>query len=122
MAGMLGIFAVNALLLAVLAYRVRAISRVAAVLREEAEALRSAPYDAPAELDRLSASAQRPLIVIDILNALELAAQQSWFADKFGSLAPEGIRRLVFKRALEMTELELLKHGVKGQVRIHRGA
>lgn len=121
MSGLSVIVVLNLVILGALAWRLRALARASRVLGAEVEQLRSLPFDAPPDLERLAGSAARPVIVIDILNALELAARESWFADKFGALAPGAIRKLVFDRALEITRQELLKHGVEAQLSLHRG-
>lgn len=62
----------------------------------------------------------RTLICIEILNPLELAAKESWFADKFGSVSPSLIKKLVHDQALKMTHQHLAAHGAHAEVHLHR--
>jgi hypothetical protein len=112
--------AINAAMLAVLLWRLRALKTLTQSLTAELEALRCLPHDEAPELALRLGSGQRPVLVMDILNPMELATQQSWFADKFGSLAPGMISKLVYQQAVKMTIIEMQKHGVQAQVSVHR--
>ncbi len=111
----------NLLLLAWLGWRLRRLSRLGRLLGEELDSLRQQPHDAAPDLDRLLGSGERPLVVLDILNPMEVAARQSWFADKLGSLAPPLIRKIVFDETLKQVRAEVGKYGVRAQVWVHRG-
>ncbi len=112
---------VNLPVLGVLAWRLKRLSRLGRLLGEELDSLRQQPHDAAPDLDRLLGSGERPLVVLDILNPMEVAARQSWFADKLGSLAPPLIRRIVFDETLKQIRAEVGKYGVRAQVWVHRG-
>ncbi len=112
---------VNLPVLGLLAWRLKRLSRLGRLLGEELDSLRQQPHDAAPDLDRLLGSGERPLVVLDILNPMEVAARQSWFADKLGSLAPPLIRRIVFDETLKQIRAEVGKYGVRAQVWVHRG-
>lgn len=64
---------------------------------------------------------ERPLLLsIEILNPMQVAAQQSWLANAFGSLTPGLVRRIVYERAQDIVRQEVLKHGLEAEVRLHR--
>ena len=67
------------------------------------------------------AGAGRQVISIEILNPLELAANESWFGDKLGSLTPELLRRIVNERTVKDLRQQLQSHGVKAEVQLLRG-
>lgn len=74
----------------------------------------------PAEFRKLLASGgPTELISIEILNPMELAAQQSRLASTLGSLTPSLVRRIVHNEAIKIVRQELEKHGAKAQVRFH---
>jgi len=63
--------------------------------------------------------AHKALLSVEILNAAQLAAQESRFADVLGSLTPQLLRRLVYQQTAEIMRAELVKHGVQAEVRLH---
>ncbi len=73
------------------------------------------PADAAALLPRGGA----PLISVEILNPIELAARESRFAGPLGAVVPGGIRRRVYERTAQILQDELLKSGVQSEVRTH---
>jgi hypothetical protein len=74
---------------------------------------------APAALAVLGRS---PLISVEILNPMELAAKESPLAKAFGSLTPELVRREVYKVVYERLCTQLQEQGVVAEVRLHDGA
>lgn len=112
------------------------LQRQAAALRAEAGQLRAADQSiddligqvvvegtknqATVDADLDPVTEPRTLICIEILNPLELAAKESWFADKFGSLSPALIKKLVHSQAVKITHEHLAAHGAHAQVKIHR--
>lgn len=74
------------------------------------------------DIDELLGQGTREVIAIEILNPMELAAKESWFADKFGSLTPALIRKIVISRTLDMLGPQLESYGVKANVSLHRAA
>ncbi len=59
------------------------------------------------------------LLSIEILNPVQLAAQESRFADALGSVSPGLLRRIVHQRTAEILRGELVKYGVQAEVRLH---
>jgi HAMP domain-containing protein len=59
-----------------------------------------------------------PLLSIEILNAAEVAARQSWAARTFGALVPRMIVREVASRAAEQMSRQLTAQGVEAEVRV----
>lgn len=112
----------NAALLGYLGWRLHRLRKLARVLGDELELLRHQPYDEAPDLEKLLGSGQRPLVTLDILNPMEVAAQQSWFVDKFGALAAPVVRRIVYEQTASMLRDQLGEHGVRAQVRLHRAA
>lgn len=112
----------NAALLAWLVRRFLVLQQEARLLRTKLEEIAMVPFDRPADLQQVLGSGDRRVLVMEILNPLQLAAQQSWFADKLGSLAPPLIRKLVYEETAKIMRTELQKYGVEGQLEVHRAA
>lgn len=70
----------------------------------------------------LAALGRAPLISVEILNTMELAAKESALAKAFGSLTPELVRREVYKQFYQRLCLQLQEQGVVAEVRLHDGA
>ncbi len=112
---------VNVAIVAFLIFQLRRLRAAYRVLQAETAGLVRAAEAVPPNLeDQVAAPAQR-LIGINILNPMELAAQESWFAETFGGLAPPLIHKLVYERASKIVETKLQEHGVVAEVTIHRG-
>ena len=60
-----------------------------------------------------------PIITIEILNAVEVAAQSSVIGGLIGRFAPDTIQRLVVRRTAETMRSQMTDHGVEVQVRVH---
>ena len=58
------------------------------------------------------------LLTIEILNPVELARKESWFAGAFGSLTPTLLRRIVYARTLVIMQEQLLQFDVKADVQL----
>ena len=113
---------VNACVLVALLWRIARLARYSRVLHSELELLRQKPHDEAPDLDAFLGKGPRRLLVLDILNPMEVAAQQSWFADKLGSLAAPLIRKIVYDQTVIQIREEVAKYGVRAQVWLHRGA
>jgi hypothetical protein len=111
----------NLLALGLLCWRHWAAQRALAVTARQLEQLPVSQLSKP-ELSELLGKGSRDIIAIEILNPMELAAKESWFADRFGSLTPALIRRIVYARTLEIIGPQLDSFGVKADVRLHRAA
>lgn len=62
--------------------------------------------------------ALNPLLSIEILNAAEVAARESWAARRFGALVPRLIVREVAVRAATQMSRQLDAQGVEADVRV----
>jgi len=60
-------------------------------------------------------------ITIQLLNPMQLAARQSRFADRFGTLTPALIRRMVYQKAAVVVRQQLQDYGAEAEVAVHRG-
>lgn len=104
----------------VLWQRARTRARLAeaeARVTELAQAIEAAPI----ELRRKLGDSERPVIAVEILNHMELAASRYPLARTFGGLAPKLLRREVTKRAVRELHTTLEEVGVKAEVRVHDG-
>lgn len=119
---LVALLALNLLVLGVVLWRLAVLSRLNALLDTELKVLRQVPQDQSLDLDELLGRGKRTVIVMDILNPMEVAASQSWFADRFGSVAAPLIRRIVYDQAVKNIHREVAKWGVQAQVTLHRGA
>lgn len=107
--------------LGLLLWRQQGLLREAAATSVALGELPAAQLSAP-ELALLLGAGKREVIVIEVLNPMELAAKESWFAEKFGALTPELVRKIVHARTLEILGKQLESFGVKADVRLHRAA
>ncbi|MGB1581541.1 MAG: hypothetical protein ACPHER_08535, partial [Nevskiales bacterium] len=90
-------------------------------LRTRAESLDPEAAAPPPDIKEIYGDLRGGLLTIEILNPMELAAKESWFAGVFGSLAPSLLRRLVYKQAGKITQSMLADFGVDGELGIHHG-
>lgn len=91
-----------------------------AALEKQSQALAANLGSAPAAT---AAAAGKPMrITIEILNPVELARKESWFAGAFGSLTPTLLRRIVYARTLTIMEQQLLQFDVKADVQLQGDA
>jgi len=60
-----------------------------------------------------------PLISVAILNPMELAAKESELARRFGNLAPDLVRREVYKQIHQRLSKQLVEQGVVAEVTLH---
>ena len=67
------------------------------------------------------AAGQPMLLTVEILNPVELARKESWFAGAFGSLTPGLLRRIVYARTLKIMQQQLLQFDVKADVQLLGG-
>lgn len=98
-----------------------AVSNELMSLRSRAETLDPEAGAPPPDIKDIYNDLKGGLISIEILNPMELAAKESWFAGIFGSVAPAMLRKLVYKQASKITINMLKDFGVDGEVRIHHG-
>jgi hypothetical protein len=69
-------------------------------------------------IDARRTSPVHPLLAVEILNAGELAARESWAARRFGTLVPRIVGREVAARAAEQMAEQLAAQGVRADVRV----
>ncbi len=92
---------------------------VAVVLLGQARSLRERVAAARAEAAPPGVGSPfHPLIEVEILNAQELAARESWAARRFGALVPRLVRREVGARAAAQLAEQLAEQGVRAEVRV----
>lgn len=70
------------------------------------------------ELADPATAAITPAIRVDILNAQDLAARESWAARRFGTLMPRRVGREVAHRAAEQLADQLAAQGVRAEVTV----
>jgi hypothetical protein len=59
------------------------------------------------------------LIAVEVLNPMELALRDSRLARSFGSLAPELVRREVYREVSKRMAVQLQEQGVVADLKIH---
>jgi hypothetical protein len=111
---------INALALAALLWRQSRQRAELHTLQSHCEQLRVGMQTLPADAQALLGPERPLLLSIEILNPMQVAATQSWFASTFGSLTPGLVRRVVYERAVGIVRQEVLKHGLEAEVRLHR--
>lgn len=96
--------------------------RQARRLRERVTAFDGELRELEADVDGMPdvprAAPANPLIAVEILNAHELAARESWAARRFGTLVPRLVGREVAARAAQQLAEQLAEQGVRADVRI----
>jgi len=88
-------------------------------LQGEQRALSEAWRAEQTDLSRFLGVTPRPIITIEILNAVELAASQSTFGRLIGRYKPDIIRKQVYKHTAENMRTQMSEHGVQVEVRVH---
>ena len=78
-------------------------------------ATRAAQVPAAATLE---VAGDGPLLSVEILNPMELAAKDSWYGEKFGPLLPATVTRIVYQRAAGMLKTQLKEFGVEADVQV----
>lgn len=102
------------LVAAVLLWQARRLRARIAAVDAEVHGLETVADGAPAVVSTTS----NPLISVEILNAHELAARESWAARRFGTLVPRIVGREVAARAAQQMAEQLVEQGVRADVRI----
>lgn len=93
------------------------LSRTRAKVNAMAAEVDSAPFD----LSKTLGDGRRKLITIEILNPLEVAANESKLARRIGPVAPNLIRGEVTRQAVRELETQLAAQGIEAEVRVHDG-
>ena len=102
----------------VLLLAVRALRRRADELHAQVAVLTPPPALSP-DLEVAFGTGTRRLLVIEILNAVELATQRAKAAKLLGIVAPEMLRKIVVEQASRDIVVQLAEEGVHAQVTIH---
>lgn len=116
------LFVANLLLLSSLLAGLFVLHRRNAVLQSDAEKLMAAAGALPRDL---RAEAQRagiqpgPFYTIEILNPLEVAAQESKLGKVFGGVTPTIVRREMYRQAHGIIRQQLADRGIKADVKLH---
>ncbi|MCW2779758.1 MAG: hypothetical protein JWR35_207 [Marmoricola sp.] len=74
------------------------------------------------DLESAFGAGPRRLIVVEILNPLELAANKVRSARLVGGIAPRLVRKIVNEQAVKIVIEKLAEEGVQADVRIHRAS
>lgn len=90
-----------------------------ATLQQDHAALAGTWDQLPPDAIRLLANERAPVISIEILNPIELAALESQFAGPVSTVAPNLIRRIVYQKTAEILRAELIEKGVQADVKVH---
>lgn len=115
------LLAFNAILLSWLAVRQQHAQRTLKTLRLDTKELAPLHAELGPQLRKELAEARDRVLSIEILNPLEVAAKQSWVAGQFGALAPDLIRREVYRQARDILEEQLGEYGIEPRVRLLGG-
>jgi hypothetical protein len=110
----------NLLALVVLIWRLQALRRRNEILSRAISELAPVAATTPPDLAKTLVTGTADIIAIEILNPVELARNESWLAGVFGTLTPALVRKIVSEQALKNVHTELLKWGVKADVKLHR--
>lgn len=98
------------------------LQRRSALLKTSAEKLAAEfgtlPRDLRTEAQRAGIQ-PGPFYTIEILNPLEVAAQESRLGKVFGGLTPVIVRREVYRQAHGIIREQLAGRGIKAEVKLH---
>ena len=75
----------------------------------------------PAARTSTSLNAGQSRLIVEVLNPLELAAKESWFAGKLGGIAPTLIRKEVYKVVRDRMATQLAAEGVQADLQVQHG-
>jgi hypothetical protein len=67
----------------------------------------------------IASSGKERIITVELLNPMELAAKESWFARQFGSLTPALVHKLVYAQARDRVEEQMPNFGAVAEVKVH---
>ena len=112
----------NSLLILIVLYlmvRVGKLRRILTTLNQDQRVLSEAWRVEQQDLSQFLGARRRPVITIEILNAVELAAGGSVFGRILGRYAPDMIRTQVYKRTAANMRDNMTEHGVKVVVEVH---
>lgn len=102
-------------------WQVRSLQRRLHAVETRAASLANEIDAAPFDLSRTLGDGRRRLITIEILNPLEVAANESKMARRIGPIAPNLIRGEVTRQAVRELETQLEAQGIDAEVRVHDG-
>ena len=111
-----------AIITVLLVWRIGHLQRLVTHMRTELAGLTDAAVLQEPDAAALIGSPRPTLITIEILNPFELAMKENRFAGPAAAVAPDLLRQEVTRQALQRVREELVKQGVKAEVRIVRGA
>jgi hypothetical protein len=67
----------------------------------------------------IASSGKKRLITVELLNPMQLAAKESWFARQFGTLTPALVHKLVYAQARDRVEQQMPNFGATAEVKVH---
>lgn len=88
-------------------------------LEQELQALASAWNLEHADLTKFISSKAGPVIAIEILNSVELAAKESSLGGLIGKYAPDMIRKKVVKHTAESLRDHMTQSGIHVEVKVY---
>jgi hypothetical protein len=107
---------------ALLAWRIWHLQGLVTHMRTELAGLVDAAVLRAPDAAALLGSPRPTLITIEIFNHFELAKNENRFAGPAAAVAPTLLRQEVTRQAAQRVREELVLQGVKGEVRVVRGA
>ena len=107
------------LVVAFLLLRLIAQRNVLNQLQKELDTLGSAWEFERDDLSGFISNKTNPVITIEILNAVEVAANNSTLGGMIGKYAPDMIRNSVIKRTAKSMRDEMTSHGMQVEVIVH---
>jgi len=88
-------------------------------LQEEQQSLARAWVAEQADLARFVSARSTPVISIEVLNAVEMAAKNSVFGGLIGKYMPDRISRIVIKRTADTMRDQMEENGMQVEVKVH---
>ncbi len=111
-----------ACIVGLLIWRVMYLAQLVARMRDELAGLVDAAVLRGPDAAAVIGPGRPTLITIEILNHFELAKKENRLAGHAAVVAPELIRMEVTRQAIQRVKVELLRQGVKADVRVVRSA
>ena len=102
-----------------LSVRIGKLRRLLDNMQKDQQLLSEAWRSEQEDLSAFLGASPRPVIAIQILNSVELAAKDSRFGRFFGNIAPDMIRKQVHKRTAASMRDQMTKNGVMVVVEVH---
>lgn len=112
------IYAAFVLILVYLLLRLAVLRRLVSQLQEEQQAISSCRDSEQVELSQLLGKPPRPVVTIEIFNAVEVASNGSAFAKLLGKCAPNILCKQVYKHTASNLKKHMTEHGMHVEVQV----